>query len=391
MQKRLRPRFSPLRILGALAFAWRRFRMHRRMLAAGSRAATLRYEGLRFRLYHNLGRKGFAARVRSGEGELFFSAGEGAPNVESLQRSAVEGLHANRPTLVLLHGFLDSSHTFRRLLPELNKRFDVFVCDVPGFGASFAPEARELWKIPSMARALARVLFMKLGLRNVALVTHSMGGVIALHMLRYLEHLEERGLARLSARESIRELHLLAPGLWRMPSEERETMRKMLFPRSRSEVRDLVARFYVRRSPDLSEFIVQALLDEWSQIGYYYLAENTIEDEDQVFFEPADLRKLQTPLTVYWAEDEALLPEWHAHRFAKRGSGAELVRIPQAGHALHLENPEAALQELLARIGAGRSAGAHPGEPGAARAEGRKPPGNRARPAANPHRKRRRN
>ena len=45
----------------------------------------------------------------------------------------------NAPTLLLLHGFPTSSHTFRNLIPLLADRFHIVAPDLPGFGQSDLP------------------------------------------------------------------------------------------------------------------------------------------------------------------------------------------------------------------------------------------------------------
>ena len=47
---------------------------------------------------------------------------------------------ANRPTILLLHGFPTSSHMFRNLIPLLADRFHLLAPDLPGFGFTLSPE-----------------------------------------------------------------------------------------------------------------------------------------------------------------------------------------------------------------------------------------------------------
>ncbi|MBV8173400.1 MAG: alpha/beta hydrolase [Verrucomicrobia bacterium] len=49
------------------------------------------------------------------------------------------GAAANRPTLLLLHGFPSASHMFRELIPLLADRFRLLAPDLPGFGQSDMP------------------------------------------------------------------------------------------------------------------------------------------------------------------------------------------------------------------------------------------------------------
>ena len=52
------------------------------------------------------------------------------------------GRPGDAPVVLLLHGFPTSSHMFRDLIPYLADRFHVIAPDLPGFGQSAAPTAR---------------------------------------------------------------------------------------------------------------------------------------------------------------------------------------------------------------------------------------------------------
>src|SRR6478736_997799 len=47
---------------------------------------------------------------------------------------------SSKPSIVLLHGFPSSSHSFHDLIPRLADRFHVIAPDYPGMGFSEAPD-----------------------------------------------------------------------------------------------------------------------------------------------------------------------------------------------------------------------------------------------------------
>ena len=53
---------------------------------------------------------------------------------------------ADRPVVLLLHGFPTSSHMFRNLIPELAPQYRVIAPDLPGFWNTQAP-ARGAWRV----------------------------------------------------------------------------------------------------------------------------------------------------------------------------------------------------------------------------------------------------
>lgn len=83
-------------------------------------------------------------------------------------------------TMVLIHGFLSSSFSFRRLTPFLNKDFNVLLVDFPPFGKS-GKTKKFIYTYENIASTFISLL-TSLKLDRVILVGHSMGGQISLHM-----------------------------------------------------------------------------------------------------------------------------------------------------------------------------------------------------------------
>jgi pimeloyl-ACP methyl ester carboxylesterase len=81
------------------------------------------------------------------------------------------------PPVVLLHGFLTSAHTWRRVWPALAVRHRVVLVDLPGSGGSPDPRAPE-WSAARAADLLV-ALFDAMGLVAPAVVGTQMGGSLA--------------------------------------------------------------------------------------------------------------------------------------------------------------------------------------------------------------------
>ncbi|GAB2830149.1 alpha/beta hydrolase [Actinocorallia aurea] len=84
---------------------------------------------------------------------------------------------ADGPPLVLLHGFLTSSHTWRDVVPPLAREHRVILVDLPGSGDSPAPRGRD-WSADRCADLLADLLDA-LELPEAVLVGSQMGGSLA--------------------------------------------------------------------------------------------------------------------------------------------------------------------------------------------------------------------
>lgn len=84
---------------------------------------------------------------------------------------------ANAPVLVALHGLPGSGRDFRWLAPRLVPDLRVIRLDLPGFGET--PLATEPDPSPSGRARYALAVIHALGLEDVLLLGHSMGGVVA--------------------------------------------------------------------------------------------------------------------------------------------------------------------------------------------------------------------
>lgn len=79
-------------------------------------------------------------------------------------------------TIVLLHGWPESSHEWRRVMPLLANRYTVIAPDLRGIGGTSAPSDDF---IKATLAGDIHNLVAKLGLRRIVLVGHDIGGMVA--------------------------------------------------------------------------------------------------------------------------------------------------------------------------------------------------------------------
>jgi len=84
------------------------------------------------------------------------------------------------PLLLLIHGTAASTHSFRDLMPELTRAFDVLTIDLPGHGYTSRLPDRAM-SLPAITRGIAGLLDT-LGLSPRYVVGHSAGAAIALRL-----------------------------------------------------------------------------------------------------------------------------------------------------------------------------------------------------------------
>lgn len=298
-------------MIARLALAYRNWQTHRRITQAGLQGGHVDFEGLRVYLY----------KKESGKPPLFF-----------------------------LHGFLDSSRTFRRIFEPLGMHFDLYALDIPGFGRSSLPPIRELWRLDSMARITGRFLLHVLRDRKARfgetgkaqMLTHSMGGLVALHAFFDLEEY--------NLQDSFSKVHLVAPGMLRFHPDERDAHRRRFYPRSVEEIRALMSELFHEARTDLPEFLLRGILSMWSHAGYEYLAENTIEEEEHIFFEPKRRLKVKPRVHLYWGAEDRIVSLKYG-RLVEKTLGCKLSAIEGAGHCPQVEQAERLAALVLSNAG----------------------------------------
>ncbi|HEY8090786.1 MAG TPA: alpha/beta hydrolase [Polyangiaceae bacterium] len=92
--------------------------------------------------------------------------------------AAAVRVHGSGPPLLLVHGLMTSSYSFRYVLEPLGRRFTVHVPDLPGAGESeaafsYTPDACVAW---------LGALQSALGIRGCAVVGNSMGGYLCMRL-----------------------------------------------------------------------------------------------------------------------------------------------------------------------------------------------------------------
>ncbi len=64
------------------------------------------------------------------------------------------------------------------------------------------------------------------------------------------------------------------------------------------------------------------------------------------------LHRIICPTLIVWGGDDRVIPKAYAEKFAEAISGpTEIVEIPNAGHLVDLDQPEALANEVLTFLG----------------------------------------
>ena len=82
------------------------------------------------------------------------------------------------PLVLLLHGFPETSHAWRKQIPALAKRFRVVAPDLRGYGRSEKPRGIDAYRTPVLADDIA-TLIHEFGTERAHVVGHDWGGGVA--------------------------------------------------------------------------------------------------------------------------------------------------------------------------------------------------------------------
>lgn len=225
--------------------------------------------------------------------------------------------------VLLLHGWGDSSKGLSGIFKDLSKQYKVIVLDLPGFGATDSP--KDAWNLDNYAKFI-RAFLDKLSIdQPFAVIGHSNGGALAIRAIS-LKLLAPKKLVLIAA-SGVRTgntsrrfvLKIIAKTgnlatIW-MPERYRQALRKSLYNSVGSDM--LVA-------PHLKE-------------TYKEVVSQDVQD---------DAAKINIPALLIYATNDSAIPLSDGKKYQQMITGSKLEIIDGAGHFVHHDQPEKALELL---------------------------------------------
>jgi pimeloyl-ACP methyl ester carboxylesterase len=233
------------------------------------------------------------------------------------------------PTVVLLHGFGSSLHTWEDWVPVLSQDFRVIRYDLPGSGLT-GPDARGDY---TDARGIVVLLDLlnHLGIQKISLIGHSIGGRLAWNFAA-------------AHPERIEKLVLLAPDGFASPGFEygkapeiglslhamryilpKPLLRMSLEPayaKASTMTDQLLTRYQdLMRAPGVRRALIARL------------EQSTLQDPNPT------LANIKVPTLLLWGEQDAMIPVANADDYLRALPNARLVRMPGIGHLPQEEAP----------------------------------------------------
>lgn len=223
----------------------------------------------------------------------------------------------NGPSLLLLHGWEDSLHTFDTLLRGLSSAFRVIRLDLPGFGGS--EMSKEPWGVGEYAQ-FVKAFIDKIGISVDVLIGHSFGGRIAIKGVgtgnlqpRKIVLIGSAGIAkRKTARNQLFKIiaKLGKIAIFPLPSGVREELRRKLYKKAGN--------------------------DDYLQAGAMKETFLKVIEEDLTHAS----RKMNVPTLLIWGEEDTETPLSDGKRLNTLIPGSTLEVIKGASHFVYQEKAD---------------------------------------------------
>jgi pimeloyl-ACP methyl ester carboxylesterase len=259
--------------------------------------------------------------------------------------------YGSGPALLLVHGFPLSGFTWRRLLPELSRRYTCYVPDLPGMGESEWSDATD-FSFPGQGRTL-KVLADRLGLARYSVLAQDTGGTFA----RFLALEDGARVAKLALINTEIPRHRppwipLYQALMRAPgtlSAFRLLLGSRAFLRSPMGFGGCFCDLGLIEGDFHAQVVVPLLRSPRRRDGMRrYLIGARWAPVDAL---ERDHARLAMPVRLIWGADDPTFPLALAREMVKQFPDAQLTSIPGARLLVHEEKPAEVVAAVVEFLG----------------------------------------
>lgn len=249
---------------------------------------------------------------------------------------------ADRPPLVLVHGTPFSSVVWRRVVPHLSERRQVFYYDLLGYGRS-EMRANQDVSLAVQGRLFAALL-SHWRLSQPDVVAHDFGGCTALraHLLHGCDY------------RSLTLIDPVALAPWGSPFVRHVRDHEAAFVGLPPYIHAAILPAYIGGAAfrPLPAATLQLYVDPWlgaaGQAAFY----RQIAQMDQRYTDEIESRyqEMRCPVNIIWGEQDGWIPVERGRELARRIAKSSLRIVPDAGHLVQEDAPEAIVAALLADL-----------------------------------------
>jgi pimeloyl-ACP methyl ester carboxylesterase len=243
----------------------------------------------------------------------------------------------NGPPLIMVHGTPFSSHAWHRIVPELQRDFEIHLYDLLGYGQSEMRDGQDV-SLGVQNRILAALL-KHWGLKRPFVICHDFGAatVLRAHLLDGCDF----------SRMLIFDAVALRP--WGSPFVQHVRQHEAAFAGTPPYIHRAILSVYIRgaMSRDLSEAELEPYIAPWTGVpgqGAFYRQIAQMEQRYTDEIEPL-YSTLRCPVSLLWGSDDEWIPIAQGRKLAGLIPGCRFSEVPDAGHLMQEDAPEAILAE----------------------------------------------
>ncbi len=259
-------------------------------------------------------------------------------SVENVRLHVRDSGAKSAPSVIMLHGFGSSLHTWEPWAEALQNEYRVIRLDLPGSGLS-EPDATGRYD-DQRTMDLILALMDRLGVARAAFVGNSIGGRIAWN---FAAHHPER----------VTKLVLISPDGF--ASRGFSYDKKPDVPAMAHVMRYILPKSMVRSSL-AQAYGDPSLLTDGTVDRYYELmlapgsrSALIARMEQTILRDPVPLlRRIQVPVLLIWGDRDKMIPVGNAADYVREMPQAKVVTFPALGHVPHEEAPTQSLVPVRA-------------------------------------------
>lgn len=260
-----------------------------------------------------------------------------------------EGQAAGAPTLLLIHGFSASLHTWEPWVERLRDEYRVISLDLPGHGLTQAPENYQA-SIDAYVRVVEQFVASQ-RLSRFAIAGNSMGGNVSWeYALTHPDQVQALILVSSSGWEDTRDEVRDEPPIFQL----------LRNPTIGPLLRDLDNTALIRQGVEAAyadpAFVDDAVVARYGDMARApghrdILLQMTLGFRERNYATPERLAPLANiPVLIIQGDGDRIVPPEHARQFNAAISGSQLMWMEGVGHVpqeTHADETAAALREFL--------------------------------------------
>lgn len=238
-----------------------------------------------------------------------------------------------KKTILFLHGFLSSSFCYRCLIPKLKDQYQIVNIDLPPFGKS-GKSIKYIYSYQNIA-ATVNELVDQLGLQDVILAGHSMGGQIGLNMIHQRPDRYEKAILFASSGYLQRAKQSLIAMSY-LPFFHRFIKNKLI--RSGGVETNLEQVVYDHGK--ITDEMIHGYLQPFVESDEIFKGLKKLLRDREGDLSSEALQEINIPCLLIWGEEDKIVPISVGRRLHKDLPNSKLKILKNTGHLIPEEKPE---------------------------------------------------